>query len=123
MSDSKRRPLMDGLSEEERGNVPLLLERVYWALGGELDTFKEAIKGCISHHERRMKGLEEIMEQMQRCPCQGSRDPGWQCPLLEMAQEMGKVKRRLAWLNGGIALLTLLLPTLLWLAMRYWRCA
>ena len=121
--NSRRRPLLEGLSDEERANIPLLLERVYWALGGELDTFREAIKGSIGHHERRMKSLEEMMEQMQRCPCQGSRDPEWKCPLPEMAQELGRVKRRLAWLNGSIALLTLLLPTVLLLAMRFWRCA
>ena len=120
MPDSKRRPLLDGLTEEERSNVPLLLERVYWALGGELDTFREAIKGSIGHHERRMKGLEEMVEQMQRCPCQGSREPDWQCPLLEMAQEMGKVKRRLAWLNGGMAFLGLMITPLLYLVLRHW---
>jgi len=121
MGDSKRRPLLDGLTDEERGNIPLLLERVYWALGGELDTFCAGIKGVLGQYEQRMKGLEEAVEQMQRCPCQGVRDPDWRCPLLEMAQELGKVKRRLAWLNGSIALLTLMLPTLGWLAMRYWR--
>ena len=118
--DGKRRPLLDGLTEEERGNIPLLLERVYWALGGELDTFKEAIKGCIGDHDRRVKGIEEMMEQIQRCPCQGSRDPDWQCPLLAMAQEIGKVKRRLAWLNGGMALLGLMVMPLLILILKHW---
>jgi len=33
MADNKRRPLLDGLTKEERSNVPLLLERVYLALG------------------------------------------------------------------------------------------
>jgi len=33
MADNKRRPLLDGLTKEELSNVPLLLERVYLALG------------------------------------------------------------------------------------------
>jgi len=30
MADSKRRPLLDGLTEEERSNIPLLLEQLLY---------------------------------------------------------------------------------------------
>jgi hypothetical protein len=121
MDGHRRHSILEGLSDEDRQNVPLLLERIYWALGNELDTFATGIKGFLGQHDQRLKGLEEMMDQVERCPCQGSRDPDWKCPLLELALEMGKVKRRLAWLNGGVALLALMLSPLIYLLLSHWR--
>jgi len=57
--DGKRRPLLQGLSEEDRRNIPLLLERLYLALVNELDDLSLGIRKSIDNQSRRISTIKE----------------------------------------------------------------
>jgi hypothetical protein len=95
-----RPSLFNGLLEEDRENIPLLLDRIYGRLGADVDRLEVQIKGRLSNQEGRLHNLAERLEQQENCPCQVLRDPAHRCPILEIKDQLSAISRRLAWYAG-----------------------
>jgi len=116
-----RSSLFDGLPPRDLENMPLLLDRIYGRLGGDIDRLEVQIKGRLSDMEGRLRNQEGRMEQQEDCPCQVHRDAAHECPILAIKEQINKMQRRLAWYAGIFAAGTAILYTLsnlLWLFKR-----
>ncbi|MGB7913625.1 MAG: hypothetical protein WCF59_15525 [Desulfobaccales bacterium] len=116
-----RSSLFEGFPTRDLENIPLLLDRTYGRLGADIDRLEMQIKGRLCDQDGRLKNLEGRLGRQENCPCQVHRDPGHECPILEIRDQINKMQRRLAWYAGiftaGTAILYAL-SNLLWLLKR-----
>jgi hypothetical protein len=117
-----RLPLFEGLPPHDLGNIPLLLDRAYGRLGADIERLETQIKGRLCDQDGRLKNQEGRLDKQEHCPCQVHHDPGHECPIQEIHDQINKMQRRLAWYAGiftaGTAILYAL-SNLLWLFKRF----
>ncbi len=117
-----RESLFEGLRPRDRESVPVLLDLLYSRLGGDIDRLQVQIKGRLSDHEGRLKNLEGRLDQLENCPCQVHRDPGHNCPIGEIRDQLNIIQRRMAWFAGIFAAASAVLyalPTLGWMLAKH----
>lgn len=128
MGNDRLRPsIFELLQPGQEANVPLMLDLLYGEFIRKLEVLETQMKGRLSKHETDITGAIERLKRVENCPCAVHRDPAHTCVVLdirdvlasiklEMTQEVGKIKNRLAWWAGGFSFLI----TLLHLVAYFW---
>jgi len=125
--------LLDGLGEEEKRNIALLMERLDTRFKSQIDLLRTQISGRMGLQESGSKNREERLRKLENCPCAVHRDPAHTCVILDTNEKLARIeakidakisplKLRLAYIVGGLGALAFLLEMVSRLLPLFWRC-
>lgn len=127
MAQDRLRPsLLEKLQEGDRQNIALLLDMLYGDFMAKLSLVETQLKGRLSEQESRLVKGEQRFQRLENCPCAVHRDPAHDCLImeinetlgglkLELTQEVGRIKVRLAWWGGALSVLILIFQAVAYL--------
>jgi hypothetical protein len=124
--------LLSGLSEAEKQNVALLMERLDMRFTNQINMLKTQISGRMGLQEAGSSNREARLKKLENCPCAVHRDPAHLCVVLDTHEKLSRIeskfdaklspiKLRIAYMLGGLGLLAFLLDFLARLLPIFWR--
>jgi hypothetical protein len=124
--------LLRGLSEDEKQNFSLLMERLDERFTNQINMLKTQISGRMGLQESGSANREARIKRLENCPCAVHRDPAHTCVVLDTHEKLARIeakfdaklspiKLRIAYMLGGLGLLAFLLDFLARLIPIIWR--
>jgi hypothetical protein len=132
LCDPLNTSLLDGMDEQAKTNIALLLNHLDARLMHQIELLRSQIGGKLSAQAAGSKNRETRLQKLENCPCAVHRDPVHTCVVLDMHDKLARIeakietklmplKLRLAYIMGAVAIVAFLMDLVARMVPAFWR--